>query len=46
MTRAKRLLWLAAEQQAPFRWSIFQGDKNPKLEPKQPCPAWLALQQV
>lgn len=39
MTRAKRLLWMSAEQQAPFTWS-----KPEALQPARPCPAWPALQ--
>lgn len=38
-TRAKRLLWLAAEQQAPFTWN-----KPENLTAKAPCPAFLALE--
>jgi DNA helicase-2/ATP-dependent DNA helicase PcrA len=33
MTRAKRLLWLSAAQQAPFTWS-----KPDNLQPARPCP--------
>jgi DNA helicase II / ATP-dependent DNA helicase PcrA len=40
MTRAKRLLWLGAEQEAPFRWSIFKNDGRSNLrKDKKPCPA-------
>jgi DNA helicase-2/ATP-dependent DNA helicase PcrA len=39
MTRAKRLLWMAAEQQAPFTWN-----KPENLTTKTPCPAFLALE--
>ncbi|MEM8642807.1 MAG: ATP-dependent helicase [Cyanobacteria bacterium P01_G01_bin.54] len=42
MTRAKRLLWLSAALQGPFRWGIFQGDKT-NLQRKQPCPALATL---
>jgi len=45
LTRAKRLLWLAAEQQAPFRWNVFQGDRSYSLQKKLPCPAISALRQ-
>ncbi|MGF1498176.1 MAG: ATP-dependent helicase [Elainellaceae cyanobacterium] len=38
MTRAKRLLWLAAAKQAPFSWN-----KPENLEEKQICPAIAAL---
>lgn len=44
LTRAKRLLWLAAEQQAPFRWN--QGDRSYSLQAKSPCPAIAALMQA
>ena len=41
MTRAKRLLWMSAEQQAPFSWS------NPdNLDRKTACPGFTALQQA
>lgn len=45
LTRAKRLLWLAAEQQAPFRWNLFPGDRAYALQKKLPCPALSALMQ-
>jgi len=38
MTRARRLLWLSAAQQAPFNWRTFDWHKWNKLEPKKPCP--------
>ncbi len=38
MTRAKRLLWLSAAQQAPFFWS-----KPESIQPQEACPAFLAL---
>lgn len=38
MTRAKRLLWMSAAKQGPFRWSIFKLDGNINLQPKIPCP--------
>ncbi|MFM7469971.1 MAG: 3'-5' exonuclease, partial [Nodosilinea sp.] len=40
MTRAKRLLWMAAAQQAPFTWSKPEG-----LQTAQPCPVLPVLQQ-
>ncbi|MEM8605241.1 MAG: ATP-dependent helicase, partial [Cyanobacteria bacterium P01_H01_bin.121] len=40
MTRAKRLLWLSAAQQAPFTWS-----KPTNLTARRPCPVITALQQ-
>jgi DNA helicase II / ATP-dependent DNA helicase PcrA len=54
MTRAKRLLWMAAERDAPFTWNRFDwSDSNssaapqtqPKLQPKDPCPAIPALEK-
>ena len=38
MTRAKRLLWMSAAKQGPFRWSIFKFDGNVSLQSKVPCP--------
>ncbi|MBJ7900720.1 MAG: AAA family ATPase [Cyanobacteria bacterium RI_101] len=43
MTRAKRLLWLGAEKQAPF-WGTFQAGRSP-LKEKPPCPVWETLKQ-
>lgn len=43
LTRAKRLLWLAAERQGPFRWSKVGGDRSFSLQAKTPCPAFDAL---
>lgn len=40
MTRAKRLLWLAAEQQAPFTWNKVEG-----LDVRPPCPVIPAIAQ-
>lgn len=40
MTRAKRLLWLAAERSAPFSWN-----KPDNLQNLRPTPAFLALEQ-
>ncbi|MGB3496453.1 MAG: ATP-dependent helicase [Elainellaceae cyanobacterium] len=46
MTRAKRLLWMSAEQQGPFTWN-----KPEALSRRSPCPAipmlvqWRAAQQ-
>jgi DNA helicase II / ATP-dependent DNA helicase PcrA len=51
MTRAKKLLWMAAEREAPFTWNRFDwqnGNKDgthpQKLQPKEPCPAIPALE--
>jgi DNA helicase II / ATP-dependent DNA helicase PcrA len=38
MTRAKRLLWLAAADQAPFSWN-----KPDRLDQRSPCPLMPAL---
>ena len=43
MTRAKRLLWMSAEQLGPFRWSVFRADKANSLQQKKPCPVLPAL---
>jgi DNA helicase-2/ATP-dependent DNA helicase PcrA len=43
MTRAKRLLWISAAKQGPFRWNIFRGDRNNNLQNKNPCPVLPAL---
>lgn len=40
MTRAKRLLWMAAARQAPFTWS-----RPEKLQEAKPCPALPLLRQ-
>jgi DNA helicase-2/ATP-dependent DNA helicase PcrA len=41
MTRAKQLLWMAAEREAPFSWN-----QPEKQERKAPCPAWSSLVQA
>lgn len=46
MTRAKRLLWMVAEKNAPFRWSTFQPQSPLPLRPQKPCPVWLCLQEA
>jgi len=38
MTRAKRLLWMSAAQQAPYRWGSFNWQRRDKLEAQRPCP--------
>ena len=46
MTRAKKLLWIAAEQAAPFQWNQFnwqQGDT--RLQKISPSPLFIALQK-
>ncbi len=43
MTRAKRLLWISAAQQGPFRWNTFRSDRPNNLQPKNQCPVLPAL---
>lgn len=43
MTRAKRLLWMSAEELGPFRWSVFRADQPANLQQKKPCPVLPAL---
>lgn len=43
MTRAKRLLWMSAAQEGPFRWNTFSGNPGDNLQPKKPCPVLPAL---
>jgi DNA helicase II / ATP-dependent DNA helicase PcrA len=38
MTRARKLLWLAAEQKAPFNWGSFDWKRGDRLDEKKPCP--------
>ncbi len=46
MTRAKKLLWMAAEREAPFSWSSFDHtNARSKLSPKTPSPAILELEK-
>jgi DNA helicase II / ATP-dependent DNA helicase PcrA len=46
MTRAKKLLWMAAEREAPFSWSSFDHtNSRSKLSPKHPSPAILELEK-
>jgi DNA helicase-2/ATP-dependent DNA helicase PcrA len=45
MTRAKRLLWMSAEEKGPFRWSIFKSDAPKDLSKKEPAEVLLALKQ-
>ncbi len=45
MTRAKRLLWMSAEELGPFRWSVFRPDQPASLQQKKPCPILPALIQ-
>ena len=43
MTRAKRLLWLSAAENGPFRWNTFRSDRASNLQRKRPCPVLPAL---
>ncbi|MGK7955360.1 MAG: ATP-dependent helicase, partial [Crocosphaera sp.] len=45
MTRAKRLLWMSAAKEGPFRWSIFKADGNINLQSKTPCPIFPVLME-
>ncbi len=45
MTRAKRLLWLSAAQQGPFRWSTLSWQKADNFQNKTPSPAIMALRK-
>ncbi len=38
MTRAKRLLWMSAAQQGPYRWGGFNWQRRDSLQTKKPCP--------
>ena len=40
MTRAKKLLWMSADQKAPFTWS-----KPENLQTSAPCPVFAALKR-
>jgi DNA helicase II / ATP-dependent DNA helicase PcrA len=45
MTRAKRLLWLSAAQNAPFSWGTFNWERQSELNAQKPCPILPALKQ-
>jgi DNA helicase II / ATP-dependent DNA helicase PcrA len=45
MTRAKKLLWLAAEKEAPFLWNQFNHTEKDRLQPAKPSPLFTALQK-
>ncbi|MDJ0659192.1 MAG: ATP-dependent helicase [Crocosphaera sp.] len=45
MTRAKRLLWMSAAKEGPFRWSIFKADGTINLQQKTPCPIFPILME-
>jgi DNA helicase-2/ATP-dependent DNA helicase PcrA len=38
MTRAKRLLWMSAAQQAPFHWGSYEWKRGDRLSPQVPAP--------
>jgi DNA helicase II / ATP-dependent DNA helicase PcrA len=43
ITRAKKLLWLAAEQEAPFSWNRFNWQQGDRLQDSKPSPLFTAL---
>jgi DNA helicase II / ATP-dependent DNA helicase PcrA len=43
MTRAKKLLWIAAEQEAPFLWNRFNWQQGDRLQEAKPSPLFTAL---
>ena len=43
ITRAKKLLWLAAEQEAPFLWNRFNWQQGDRLQPSKPSPLFIAV---
>jgi DNA helicase II / ATP-dependent DNA helicase PcrA len=45
MTRAKKLLWLAAERAAPFAWNRFNWQQGDRLQSSNPSPLFTALCQ-
>jgi DNA helicase II / ATP-dependent DNA helicase PcrA len=45
MTRAKKLLWIAAEREAPFLWNRFNWQLKDKLQSSNPSPLFTALCQ-
>ena len=45
MTRAKKLLWLSAEREAPFLWNRFNWQQSDKLQSSHPSPLFTALCQ-
>jgi DNA helicase II / ATP-dependent DNA helicase PcrA len=45
ITRAKRLLWLSAAQNAPYTWGTFNWERQTQLEPQRPCPFIPALRK-
>jgi DNA helicase II / ATP-dependent DNA helicase PcrA len=45
ITRAKKLLWIAAEQEAPFAWNRFNWQQGDRLQESKPSPLFTALCQ-
>ena len=45
ITRAKRLLWLSAAQNAPYAWGSFNWERSTPLDSQKPCPFIPALMQ-
>jgi DNA helicase II / ATP-dependent DNA helicase PcrA len=45
MTRAKKLLWLAAEKEAPFLWNQFDPTQKDRLQAAKASPLFTALQK-
>jgi DNA helicase II / ATP-dependent DNA helicase PcrA len=43
ITRAKKLLWLAAEREAPFLWNRFNWQQGDRLQDSKPSPLFTAL---
>jgi len=43
ITRAKKLLWLAAEREAPFLWNRFNWQQGDRLQESKPSPLFTAL---
>jgi DNA helicase II / ATP-dependent DNA helicase PcrA len=43
ITRAKKLLWLAAEYEAPFLWNRFNWQQGDRLQDSKPSPLFTAL---
>lgn len=43
ITRAKKLLWIAAEKEAPFLWNRFNWQQGDRLQDSKPSPLFTAL---
>ncbi|MDV3000655.1 MAG: RecBCD enzyme subunit RecB [Chroococcopsis gigantea SAG 12.99] len=46
MTRAKRLLWMSAEKEGFYRWSVFREDNAGQLQEKKASPVIEALRYL